>query len=152
MTQGALDPVVVRRHLGAIRDALATLRRHARRTPAELRTNTELRWAIERGLQLCAQNALDVATHLVAAAGREAPDYATSIDRLAEADVLPRDFAARFRGVAGFRNVLVHGYLEVDLVLVQQALAERLEEFERFAAFVEAYLERTSSGSASAPV
>lgn len=147
MTQGALDPLVVRRHLGAIRDALVALRRHARRTSAELRTNTELRWALERGLQLCAQNALDVATHLVAAAGREAPDYATSIDRLAEAEVLPREFAARFRGVAGFRNVLVHGYLEVDLNLVQQALAERLEDFERFATFVEGYLERTPTGA-----
>jgi uncharacterized protein YutE (UPF0331/DUF86 family) len=151
VTKGALDPLVVRRHLGALRDALGTLRRHAQRTPAELRTNTELRWAVERGLQLCAQNALDVATHLVAAAGREAPDYATSIDRLAEAEVLPQEFAARFRGVAGFRNVLVHGYLEVDLGLVQQALAERLEEFERFAAFVEGYLERTPASSGAMP-
>ena len=149
MTKGSLDPLVVRRHLGALRDALTALRPHARRTPAELRSNTELRWALERGLQLCAQNALDVATHLVAAAGREAPDYATSIDRLAEAGVLPLDFAARFRGVAGFRNVLVHGYLEVDLDLVQQALAGRLEEFERFAAFVEGYLERTPTGPGS---
>jgi uncharacterized protein YutE (UPF0331/DUF86 family) len=149
VTQGALDPLVVRRHLGALRDALAALRRHTRRTSAELRSNTELRWALERGLQLCVQNALDVATHLVAAAGREAPDYATSIDRLAEAEVLPREFAARFRGVAGFRNVLVHGYLEVDLDLVQQALAEWLQEFERFAAFVEDYLERTSTSSGS---
>lgn len=66
--------------------------------------------------------------------------------------MLPREFAARFRGIAGFRNVLVHGYLEVDLDLVQRALAERLEEFERFAAFVEDYLERapTSSGSSGA--
>jgi uncharacterized protein YutE (UPF0331/DUF86 family) len=149
VTQGALDPLVVRRHLGALRDALGTLRRHAGRTPAELRTNTELRWAVERGLQLCAQNALDVATHLVAAAGREAPDYATSIDRLAEAGVLPPEFAARFRGVAGFRNVLVHGYLEVDLDLVHQALDERLEEFDRFAALVEDYVERTSTTPAS---
>jgi uncharacterized protein YutE (UPF0331/DUF86 family) len=147
-----LDPVVVRRHLAALRDALVALRRHARRTSAELRSNTELRWALERGLQLCAQNALDVATHLVAAAGREAADYATSIDRLAEAGVLPQEFAARFRGVAGFRNVLVHGYLEVDLDLVQQALAERLEEFERFAALVEDYLERVSAPSGSRTV
>jgi uncharacterized protein YutE (UPF0331/DUF86 family) len=46
----------------------------------------------------------------------------------------------------------VHGYLEVDLDLVQQALAERLEEFERFAALVEDYLERVSAPSGSRTV
>jgi uncharacterized protein YutE (UPF0331/DUF86 family) len=89
---------------------------------------------------------LVVRRHLVAAAGREAADYATAIDRLAEAGVVPAAFAARFRGVAGFRNVLVHGYLEVDLDLVQQTVAGRLDEFERFATFVEDFLERASTG------
>ena len=142
MTKGSLDPLVVRRHLGALRDALAALRPHARRTPAELRSNTELRWALERGLQLCAQNALDVATHLVAAAGREAPDYATSIDRLAEAGVLPRDFAARFRGVAGFRNVLVHHYLLLRVELVHAKLRGVPDDLEAFARALLAYLDR----------
>lgn len=146
MTRGSPDPLVVRRHLGALRDAGATLRLHAGHTAAELRANTELRWTLERGLQLCAQNALDVATHLVVAAGREAADYATAIDPLAEAGVFPAAFAARFRGVAGFRDVLVHGYLEVDLDLVQQTVAGRLDEFERFATFVEDFLERASTG------
>jgi hypothetical protein len=41
-----------------------------------------VQWAVERGLQLCAQNALDIATHLAASAGREAADYATAIDVL----------------------------------------------------------------------
>jgi uncharacterized protein YutE (UPF0331/DUF86 family) len=142
MTRGDPDPEVVKRHLGALRGALANLRRHAGRTANELSDDADLRWAVERGLQLCVQNALDIATHLAASAGLDAPDYATAIDRLADLSVISRKFSARLRPMAGFRNVLVHGYLQVDLGIVQRALAESLDDLEQFAASVEAYIHR----------
>jgi uncharacterized protein YutE (UPF0331/DUF86 family) len=142
MTRGQPDADVVRRHLAAIGEALVRLHKHSARSAEDLRRDPDLRWGVERGLQLCAQNALDVATHLVAAAGYDAPDYATALDRLAEMGVLPSDFARRFRSVAGFRNVLVHGYLEVDLELVARLLAERLHDFDVFAEHVERFLRR----------
>lgn len=140
MSPGQLDATLVRRHLAALDRAVQQLRRHAGMPPDALRDLDET-WAVERGLQICVQNCLDVATHLAAAAGRDVPDYATAIDRLAELGALPGDFARRFRGVAGFRNVLVHGYLDLDPALVHGVLNERLEDFRTFAAQVERYLE-----------
>jgi len=142
MTRGQADPEVVRLHLAALREALANLRRHASRTAGELRANADLRWTVERGLQLCVQNALDVATHLAAASGLDSPDYATAIDRLAELSVLPAEFASRLRPIAGFRNVLVHGYLQVDLDIVELVLKERLHDLETFAGSIETYFAR----------
>lgn len=139
MSPGSLDATLIRRHLVALDAAVQQLRRHSGKPLGALRDLDEA-WAIERGLQICVQNCLDVATHLAAAAGRDVPDYTTAIDRLAELGVLPADFARRFRGVAGFRNVLVHGYLEVDAGLVHRVLNERLEDFETFARHVEARL------------
>lgn len=141
MTPGQLDAAVVRRHLLAIDDALRTLRGHAGRPVERLLHDRAELWSVERGLQLCAQNALDVATHLAANAGRDVPDYATAIDRLAELGVLPQPFAAGFRAVAGLRNVLVHGYLDVDPHVVHRLLNERLEDFSEFARLVTAHLE-----------
>jgi uncharacterized protein YutE (UPF0331/DUF86 family) len=140
LTPGDLDAALVRRHLLALDEALQSLRRH-RGKPLELliEDRDEL-WAVERGLQLCAQNALDVATHIAASAGRDVPDYAAAIDRLGELGVLSRDFAAQFRSVAGFRNVIVHGYLEVDRATVHRLLNERLEDFVEFARSVERFL------------
>jgi uncharacterized protein YutE (UPF0331/DUF86 family) len=140
VSPGQLDASLVRRHLAALDRAVQQLRRHAGRSPDALRDLDEA-WAIERGLQICVQNCLDVATHLAAAAGRDVPDYATAVDRLAELGALPGDFARRFRGVAGFRNVLVHAYLELDPALVHGILNERLEDFRTFAAHVEKYLD-----------
>lgn len=73
MTRGQPDPEVIRRHLAALREALSNLRRHAGRTARELRSDADLRWTVERGLQLCVQNALDIATHLVAPSEAHAP-------------------------------------------------------------------------------
>jgi uncharacterized protein YutE (UPF0331/DUF86 family) len=115
MSPGQADAGVVRRHLLALDAAVQRLRRHAGQPLSALGASPDTQWAVERGLLLCAQNALDIATHLAASAGRDAPDYATAIDVLGELGVLPADFARRFRGVAGFRNVLVHGYLGVQL-------------------------------------
>lgn len=141
MSPGGIDRSVVRRHLLALDTALATLDRHRGLTASELVADREKLWVVERGLQLCAQNALDAATHLAATAGRDVPDYASAIDRLAELGILPQDFAARFRAIAGFRNVLVHGYLEVDLRIVEAMLTTRLDDFREFARHIDTHLE-----------
>lgn len=140
MSPGQLDATVVRRHLLAIDEALQTLRRHQGKQFDVLTSVREERWAVERGLQLCAQNALNVATHIAASAGRDVPDYGAAIDRLAELGILSPDFARRFRTIGGFRNVIVHGYLDVDLVTVHRLLNERLEDFSEFARSIERYL------------
>lgn len=140
MSPGQLDAALVRRHLVALDRALQQVGRHAGRPLAG--AGLDEVWAVERGLQVCIQNCLDVATHLAAAAGRDVPDYATAVDRLGELGVVSVEFARRFRAIAGFRNVLVHGYLEVDLGLVERVLAERLEDFRAFAADVERHLEQ----------
>ena len=141
MTSGHPDPEVIRKHLAALREALSNLRRHAASNAQELRADADLRWIVERGLHLCVQNALDIATHLAAASGLDSPDYATAIDRLAEIKVLSPEFASRLRPMAGFRNVLVHGYLQVDLNVLERVLRDKLRELDEFALRVEAYLE-----------
>lgn len=50
------------------------------------------------------------------------------------------ELAARLRGIAEFRNVLVNGYLEVDLARVHEVLNERLADFGEFAARIRDYV------------
>lgn len=150
MTPGDVDAEVVRRHLLALDHAMQELRKHQGRPIDLLDSDLEERWIVERGLQLCTQNALDVATHIAAATGHDVPDYAVAIDCLGEEGVLPAAFAARFRGLAGFRNVLVHGYLNVDIAILHQVLNEELDDLAEFARHVDEYLGeqgRRSSGT-----
>jgi uncharacterized protein YutE (UPF0331/DUF86 family) len=134
MTPARRDEQLVRRHLEALDGALAQLRRHAGHPLALLHTSLDEQWAVERGLQVCAQNCIDIATHLAASAGHSPTDYASAIDSLVPMKILDPDFSARFRTVADFRNLLVQGYLEVDLSRLHKLLNERLEDFAEFAA------------------
>ena len=133
MTPVQKDDQLVRRHLATLDSALVQLRRHTGRPLASLSTNLDEQWAVEHGLQVCAQNCIDIATHLAASAGHNPTDYSSAIDALVPMGILDPAFAARFRTVAGFRNLLVHGYLEVDLSRLHQILNERLEDFVEFA-------------------
>jgi len=141
MGPGEIDALIIRRHLAALRESLQVLAARRDVSLEELNADTELLWVVERGLQLCAQNTLDIATHIAASRGRDVPDYASAIDELGRLGVLDREFVLEFRNVAGFRNVLVHGYLDVDLDVLHRLLHERLGDFESFAVRVEAYLD-----------
>jgi uncharacterized protein YutE (UPF0331/DUF86 family) len=141
MTRGEIDVQVVRRHLAALRQSVRVLAKHGDVSLEDLDTDTELLWTVERGLQLCAQNALDIATHIAAGSGRDVADYASAIDELGRLEILDRDFTRGFRNIAGFRNVVVHGYLDLDLELLRQLLHERLGDFETFAVHIETFLE-----------
>ena len=107
-----------------------------------LRADMDLRWTVQHGLQLCAQNAIDIATHLATAAGLDA----SAIDCLTTASVLPAAVGARFRRIASFRNVLVHDYIAVDLDVVARVLDEKLDDFEEFARLIERHLDHSPAG------
>ena len=146
MSPGHPDRALVERHLYALEAAVFQLRRHAGKPLTALQDLDEA-WAVQRGLQLCAQNVLDIATHLLAGAGRDAPDYASALDGLESLGVLSPAFLARFRGVAGFRNILVHGYLELDLRRVHTVLNEHLDDFGEYASAVRSYLASLGTGA-----
>jgi uncharacterized protein YutE (UPF0331/DUF86 family) len=140
VSPGRIDATRLRRHLVALDEILSRLAPHAGRDARVLAENSDERWSVERGLQLCTQSVLDIATHLVAAAGRDAPDYATAIDTLGELNILTPEFAARLRPLAGFRNALVHGYLQIDVDRLHAVLNEHLDDVREFARCVNAFV------------
>jgi uncharacterized protein YutE (UPF0331/DUF86 family) len=96
----------------------------------------------ERDFQVAIQAALDIASIILADQAVKMPrDYKDLFPALAEIGVLPADFAQKLVGMAGFRNVLVHLYLEVDLQRVYRYLQENLDDFETFARYVSEWLQ-----------
>lgn len=59
-------------------------------------------------------------------------------ERLATAGWIDSDLAMRAANMAGFRNVLVHGYTEVDLAILEDVLVNHLQDLDRFVAAVRA--------------
>ena len=64
------------------------------------------------------------------------------IDKLGERGIVPSEFAQAIRGMAGFRNILIHEYASVDMKKVYDVLHNRLDDFRKFAGYIEMYLSR----------
>jgi uncharacterized protein YutE (UPF0331/DUF86 family) len=89
---------------------------------------------VERHLQLALQAAIDLALHVSASRpGRAVEGYGDAFLSLAHIGVLPDELAGRLRRAAGLRNVLVHGYIDVDADLLWSSL-DGLDDLRAFAA------------------
>ncbi|MCC4771760.1 DUF86 domain-containing protein [Methanosarcina sp. DH2] len=103
----------------------------------------EKRSAIERNFQLAVESAIYLGEIIISEEGFERPqDYESVFLVLGRHSILPEAFAERFASAAGFRNMLVHRYEEVDPGVLEEFLTERLGDFEEFAGCVLEYIER----------
>ncbi len=72
------------------------------------------------------------AGHAIASEGLQAPrTFADTFASLGEARLLEQALASRLQDAARFRNLLVHGYAEIDDARVREILRTRLDDLEQ---------------------
>lgn len=137
-----LRPRVVRERLRKLREVLQNLEQVRQVPRKEFVASFEKYWLGERGLHLAAEAVFDIGNHLLAGHFNvHASDYEDVLTRLARQDVLSAGLRERLRGLGGFRNVLVHAYLEIDEGRVYDALQDRLTAFDELAREIEEFLD-----------
>ena len=95
---------------------------------------------VERNLEVAIQSCIDIANRIISLDELEKPkDYYGSIIRLGEESILPYDFAQKFAPITGFRNILIHEYLDIDWDEVYKNL-QRLNQFYKFMDYVKKWL------------
>lgn len=125
------DPVLVAKKLAIIETCVRELRTLGR--PEALRSDVRERRFVEHTLQIAIQAALDVASHVVSDDRLGEPDTNRALfDLLASHGRLPSALASTMRDMAGFRNVVVHGYQSVDLGILEDVLRNRLDDLLSF--------------------
>jgi len=118
---------VFERHVRRFDEVLGFLERLAETPWERFRDDPEKYGSAERFLQVAATVLNDVGAHLVARSGGEPVGaYRDVPRRLLEDGVLDAAQADVWRRVIGFRNVVVHEYLDVDRKLVHDVLQHRL--------------------------
>ena len=125
------DPALVSKKLSLIESCLSDLQRLAR--PEAIDTDVRERRFVEHTLQMAIQAALDVASHLVSDRRLGEPRTNRELFDLLHRDGwIDADLTAILRNMAGFRNVLVHGYDDVDLRVVRDVLDTHLADLVAF--------------------
>jgi len=131
--------------LRRLQHVVRRLRHYRALERADIEGNEDLGWALERGLHLGCEILLDVGNHVLAGAfGRTADSYEEILSALADEGVLSAPLRQALAGLGGFRNVLVHDYLDLDMDRVFDVLQRAPEQFEAFAAELHAWLARRS--------
>jgi len=88
--------------------------------------------AAERNLKVAIQSVLDICNHAVADMKLEVPDEEKqAFQILASHKLIPKRLAETLTSMVGMRNVLVHEYLEVDLVRLYSIMRDHLGDFEK---------------------
>lgn len=138
----------VRRNLLEIRTVAAELDKYHTVTEDALRSDISLRWVVERGLLAGLTLIFNVADHVLSAVFHRYPEkYEESIGALAACGVISTELRQRMAGAGGFRNILVHEYVEIDFGEVVAAVTEAPELFRGFADEVANWLKERHENS-----
>jgi uncharacterized protein YutE (UPF0331/DUF86 family) len=123
-------------------ERLSQLRRHLDHLN-ELRPRVSGRAILERDLSLhndtlfslltVCQLVIDIAGELSARRGERFEDYTAAVRNLSHDERFPQDLVRRLERLPGFRNVLIHEYVALDLDRAVEALSDLgpIEEFAR---------------------
>lgn len=137
------DTDLLKKKLASIESCLSELTRLAR--PDAIESDVRERRFVEHTLQIAIQAALDVASHIVSDRRLGEPRTNRELfDLLRQDGWIGDDLTGVLRNMAGFRNVLVHGYDDVDLAVVHDVLERHLGDL---TAFVDAVRRRLPPAS-----
>lgn len=129
------DRDLVEKKLAFIETCVSDIRRLAR--PSDIRTDLKEERFVEHTLQLAIQAALDVASHIASDARLGEPRTNRELfDLLVRGGFIEGGLLEDLRNMAGFRNILVHGYDDVDLEVVENVATDRLGDLLSFVAAI----------------
>ena len=93
-------------------------------------------------LRIAIESLLVIGTHILSRLPQNGKkkDYTQIIVSLGDYVVIPASFANKIRGMAGYRNRLVHLYWQVTSREIFETLKENLNDFTEFTEYIRTYL------------
>lgn len=140
-----LDTRRVRRRVREIRKRLLYLEKDLKPVPkGEFIKDEALNAVAERNLQVAIQACIDIANHIVSALGLELPkeDTAEVFDALSKESIIPESFLPTVKDMVGYRNIVVHDYLDIDRNITYDNIQNHLPDLSKFAQYIEKFLEK----------
>jgi uncharacterized protein YutE (UPF0331/DUF86 family) len=129
-----LKPDTIEQRLKELNKILQELNKYGKIEREVLRQDLSQRWIIERGLIAAASIILEIADHILAGHfGIYVETYEESLEGLQNNEVISAILYQQIKGLGGFRNILVHGYLGIDTDQVFDNFQKGLVVFPLFA-------------------
>lgn len=128
-----IDSMVINSRISKLREYIDILNDLKKEDYEKFINDYKVYGLAERYLQLAIECILDIGNHIISRFEYTKPEtYQDILLILGKNSIIPEKFANKISKMAGFRNILIHNYLEVDRSLVYRFLPENIPDFERF--------------------
>ena len=129
---------VLQSRLNALEDYLAKLRAFKPYSKQEFLKNSAIHDLAERYLHLLAECLLDIGNHLIADQNLGAPgSYREIFQMLEDNRIITSKLSSRLQDWASYRNILVHGYLNIDHSVAYELIKEDFQDIEELKTVVQ---------------
>ena len=120
---------VILNKISIIERCVKRVREEYNHNPENLKNYTK-QDSIILNLQRVCEASIDLAMHIVAEKKLGLPQSSREAFTLLEtADLLPSTLAQKMKAMVGFRNIAVHDYQEINLVILQKIVEVHLLDF-----------------------
>lgn len=100
----------------------------------------------EHNLRIALEGIFDIGRHILVKTGLGKPeDYRQILILLQQNKIIPCDFFERIKGMAGYRNRLVHLYNEIDNQELYEIIINKLDDFTEYASYILKYITQIPS-------
>lgn len=125
-------PEVLRKRLNKLDEYLGILRQLRGYGRKEFLSNAERYGSAERFLHLSIEALLDMGNHVIADEGLGVVDWYSDIPKLFfEKGYISKALCEKWIRMIGFRNTLVHAYIDIDRTIVFETLQNGLRDIEQ---------------------
>ena len=136
-----IDEALISKKLAFIETCVRELRELA--CPERLDSDIREQRFVQHTLQLALQAALDVSSHIASARRLGEPETNRELfELLVRDELISPSLSPALQAMAGLRNILVHGYQQVDNAIVRDVVENHLEDLLQFVSELRARLNK----------
>lgn len=137
-----IDSEVIESKVDIVERNLGLLRVLSGESRGEFKASYRDVQAAKHSLQEAIEACLDIANHVISASGfRRAETYGEMFQVLEEQEIIPPGLSEKLQDMAGFRNLLVHRYGDIDLDRLYVIMRDDTEDIKRFVSIILEYLD-----------
>jgi uncharacterized protein YutE (UPF0331/DUF86 family) len=119
------------------------LSKYRQKRMEDVEKDLSLRWIIERGLIAAATMIFEIVDHILSSTlAVYSETYEDSLRFSMEKGIISEKFYKEIKGLGGFRNILVHEYLDIDLNELWKSYQKAFEIFPQFSLEIQEWIKK----------
>ena len=122
---------IIRKRMNRLDDYLTFLKKLQRYSFKEFTADPERYGSAERFLHLAIEALIDMGNHVIADSGLGVVNWYSDIPKImAEKEFISSELEEKWISMIGFRNTLVHEYIDIDRKIVYDVLQNNIQDLE----------------------